>query len=85
MGNLENRLSRLEGRIQPLEAAQRSGEAQQLEREAIIAELERLERERGPLREVAEREAEAGFPQRLRALQELEVHVRKRLALENGE
>jgi hypothetical protein len=73
MGNLENRLSRLEGRIRP--SPQRSP-AEELEREARIAELGYLY---GTVREVAEREAEEGFPQRLRALQELEEHVSKRL------
>lgn len=47
-----------------------------MEREARIAELGYLY---GTVREVAEREAEEGFPQRLRALQELEEHVSKRL------
>ncbi len=76
MGNLENRLSRLEGRIRP--SPQRSP-AEELEREARIAELRLLEERHWTIREVAEREAEEGFPQRLRALQELEEHVSKRL------
>jgi hypothetical protein len=52
-----------------------------LEREARIAELGAGY---GTIREVAEREAEEGFPERLRALKELEGHVEKRLKGQGG-
>ncbi len=64
MGSLERRIEDLEGRIKPPEA-----QAYNPEREAIIAELERLEQRDGPLRQRAEREAEEGDPRRLHALQ----------------
>ena len=72
MGSLESRLGRLEGRVGP---TPRRDPAQELEREAIIAELKQLEEMKGPLRERAEREAAEGYPQRLRAIEELERMV----------
>jgi hypothetical protein len=81
MGSLEKRLVTLEGRVGP--KPQRSP-AQELERETIMAELRLLEERHGTIREVAEREAEEGFPQRLRALVELERHVEKRLSVQGG-
>jgi hypothetical protein len=68
VARLERRIEDLEGRIMPPRTA-----AYNPEREAIIAELRQLEAERGPLRQIAEREAEEGDPRRLRALEELEA------------
>jgi hypothetical protein len=78
MGSLEKRLETLEGRIAP---TPRRTAAEELEREARIAELGAGY---GTIREVAEREAEEGFPERLRALKELEGHVEKRLKGQGG-
>lgn len=72
MGSLESRIGRLEERIGPTPGR---NPAQELEREAIVAELKRL---RGALRERAEREAAEGHPQRLVALEDLERVVEER-------
>jgi hypothetical protein len=72
MGSLEKRIGSLEGRIGPKPPR---SPWQKLEREAIIAKLRRFEETHGPIREVAEREAAAGYPQKLRALLELEERV----------
>ena len=69
---VKDRLARLEGRVeQPL----RRSPAEELERETKIAELRHIYRS---IREVAQREADEGRPQRLRALQELNEQVQKR-------
>jgi hypothetical protein len=73
VGSLKRRIEDLEGRIGAPQSA-----AYNPEREAIIAELRQLEAERGPLRQIAEREAEEGDPRRLRALEELEAATRTR-------
>jgi hypothetical protein len=78
MGSLEKRLETLEGHVGP---KPRRSPAEELEREARIAELRRLH---GTIREVAQREAEEGYPQRMRALQELNEHVEKRLKEQGG-
>jgi len=75
VGSLEKRLEALEGRFDPTHGW---NPAQELEREAIIAELKRLEEEREPLRERAKCEAEEGQPQRLRAIEELDRMVEER-------
>ena len=72
MGSLESRIGRLEERIGPTDGR---SPTQELEREAIIAELKQLDEMKGSLRERAEREAEEGHPQRLRAIEELERKV----------
>jgi hypothetical protein len=73
VGSIERRIEALEGLY--LRPTPRRSPAEELEREARIAELKHLYR---TTREVAEREAEEGSPQRLRALQELEEHVSRR-------
>jgi hypothetical protein len=74
MGRLDDRIGKLEGLyLRP--TPRRSRTAEELEREARIAELKHLYR---TTREVAEHEAEEDSPQRLRALQEIEERVSRR-------
>jgi hypothetical protein len=69
---VKDRVAHLERCVgQPL----RRSPAEELEREAKIAELRHLY---GTVRDVAQREVDEGRPQRLRALQELNEQVQKR-------
>jgi hypothetical protein len=78
MGSLEKRIGSLEGRLEP---KPRRSPAQELEREAKVAELKRLA---AAVYEKAKHEAEEGYTgsytRRWQALQELNEHVEKRLS-----
>jgi hypothetical protein len=72
-------LGSIDRRIQLLEEHMKSTTSKEWnpQRDAIIAELEELEANHGPLRERAEREAAEGRPERLRALEDLEEQERE--------